>query len=460
MKKFFIIFIINIATIQLLSSQCDVRMYDIYTPKGTPVVTFLMCESSLQDRLALDSYFAQTYPQAIQLKTHKEGNDSISSTRKFNCHGYAWLKVETGIDRWIGTGWANDITDPERVFITDGSYIKIPQETYPGKVFWNSGDHTAVTTNQQGIFISKWNEYPLMKHAWNYSPYGTNDLKYYIKAPSISGPSTICSQATCTVDNLPPGAAVQWSVTPSYIAPTFAVLDSGTVILTNHYGIDGIGTHGTLQAVVTIGNQQITLTKDILFGWAIASIGKSRLDMRPGEYILEANTTNDPNTSITSTWSVTGPSAALVDFPYPDDASYADKAGRLKVLEVYTPGYYTVCATANDGNYTTQPYCTDFYIDDYKPAGGMFSLSPNPVTTSVTITMDETKLLNSNIQRTVTNPKSGNWQIQLWSSFGLIKQVETDQTSYRLDLTGVPPGFYYVHVIKDGQTYRRQLVVQ
>ena len=277
---------------------------------------------------------------------------------------------------------------------------------------------------------------------------------------SISGPSTLYSQATYTIDNLPPGAAVEWSVTQPYIAPTIYVQNSGTVILTNHYGIDGIGTHGTLQAVVTVGNQQITLTKDILFGWAVASIGKSRLDMRPGEYILEANTTNDPNTSITSTWSVTGPSAALVDFPYPEDASYADKAGRLKVLEVYTPGYYTVCATANDGNYTTQPYCTDFYIDDYKPAGGMFSLSPNPVTTSVTITMDETKLLNSNIQRTVTNPKSGNWQIQLWNSSGLVKQVETNQTSYRLDLTGVPPGFYYVHVIKDGQTYRRQLVVQ
>ena len=212
--------------------------------------------------------------------------------------------------------------------------------------------------------------------------------------------------------------------------------------------------------MVTVGNQQITLTKDILFGWAVASIGKSRLDMRPGEYILEANTTNDPNTSITSTWSVTGPSAALVDFPYPDDAGYADKAGRLKVLEVYTPGYYTVCATANDGNYTTQPYCADFYIDDYKPAGGMFSLSPNPATTSVTITMDETKLLNTTTQRTVTNPKSDNWQIQLWNSFGLIKTVQTDQKKYQLDLSGLSPGFYYVLVIRDGQTYRRQLMVQ
>ena len=327
-------------------------------------------------------------------------------------------------------------------------------------MFWNSGDHTAVTTNQQGIFISKWNEYPLMKHAWNYSPYGTNDLKYYIKAPTISGPSTLYSQATYTIDNLPEGAAVQWSVSPSTINPTISILNAGSIQLKNNYGIDGIGTHGTLQAVVTVGNQQIALTKDILFGWDVASIGKSRLDMRPGEYILEANTTNDPNTSITSTWSVTGPSAALVDFPYPDDAGYADKAGRLKVLEVYTPGYYTVCATANDGNYTTQPYCTDFYIDDYKPAGGMFSLSPNPATTSVTITMDETKLLNTTTQRTVTNPKSDYWQIQLWNSFGLIKTVQTDQKKYQLDLSGLSPGFYYVLVIREGKTYRRQLMVQ
>ena len=276
---------------------------------------------------------------------------------------------------------------------------------------------------------------------------------------SISGPSTLYSQATYTIDNLPPGAAVEWSVTQPYIAPTIYVQNSGTVILTNHYGIDGIGTHGTLQAVVTVGNQQITLTKDILFGWAVASIGKSRLDMRPGEYILEAYTTNDPNTSITSTWSVTGASAALVNFPYPDDASYTDKAGRLKVLEVYTPGFYTVCATANDGNYTTQPYCADFYIDDYKPTG-MFSLSPNPATTSVTIEMDEAKLLNTTTQKTGTNPKSVFWQIQLWNSFGLIKTRQTDQTQYQLDLTGVPPGFYYLHVIKDGQTYRRQLIVK
>ena len=55
---------------------------------------------------------------------------------------------------------------------------------------------------------------------------------------------------------------------------------------------------------------------------------------------------------------------------------------------------------------------------------------------------------------------TSSYEIQRWSSSGLVKQVETYQKSYQLELTGVPPGFYYVHVIKDGQTQRRQLVVQ
>ena len=100
-------------------------MYDIYTPAGNPVVTFLMCESSLQTRQGFDATYAQTYPNAIQLNTY----DNCSATRKFNCHGYAWLRVEQGIDRWIGTGWPNDVTDPEQIYMTDGSYIQISQAT-------------------------------------------------------------------------------------------------------------------------------------------------------------------------------------------------------------------------------------------------------------------------------------------------------------------------------------------
>jgi hypothetical protein len=45
MKKFIIVFLIGIVTAYTLKGQCDIRMDDIFTPRGTPVVTFLMCES-------------------------------------------------------------------------------------------------------------------------------------------------------------------------------------------------------------------------------------------------------------------------------------------------------------------------------------------------------------------------------------------------------------------------------
>ncbi len=272
---------------------------------------------------------------------------------------------------------------------------------------------------------------------------------------TISGPSTIYERASYTITNYHLTAAVQWSVTPSYVAPTIINQGLPAINIVNHYGLDGSSTIATLNAVITIGGQQFTLTKNIVFGWAVIDIEKSRLDLRPGEYILEAKTTNDANNSMTVSWSVQGPSAALIDFPYPYDAGYADKSARLKMLEVYEPGYYTVCAAASDGVYSTQTYCKSFYIDDYKPADGYFSMFPNPAAGIVNI-----RLNDSANQRTQTNYRIQTCQIQLWNSLGLIKQVQTDQTEYQLDLSGLSPGFYYVHMIKDGETYRKQLIVK
>jgi hypothetical protein len=225
---------------------------------GSPVVTFLTCESSLQTRQGFDATYAQSYPNATQLITY----DGFSSTRKFNCHGYAWLRVEQGIDRWIGTGRLDlgDIEDPEMIYMTDGSYTQVSQETYPGKVFWGSNDHSAVTTNQTGVFISKWNEYPLMQHAWNYSPYGTNNLKYYKRTPpSISGPSCFNTSATFTINNLPSGATITTSVsyglTATRSGDTISVLNS-----------TGNADEGWLSVNILINGQTISLTKLFIYG--------------------------------------------------------------------------------------------------------------------------------------------------------------------------------------------------
>lgn len=60
---------------------------------------------------------------------------------------------------------------------------------------------------------------------------------------------------------------------------------------------------------------------------------------------------------------------------------------------------------------------------------------------------DESEAILS--KETEVPTKAEPYHIQLWSSLGLSERlIQTDQPEYQLDLTGVPPGFYYVHVIK------------
>ena len=138
---------------------------------------------SNSDKAYWDSYYASAYPSAIQLKT--TFNPVYSSSRLYNCHGFAWYMSESeyGITdpRWIGYSQTTD----EDIYMTDGSYIQVSSATFPGKVSWGSGDHSAITTSTPGVFISKWNMYPLMQHRWDDTPYGTRNLKYYVKNCTI-----------------------------------------------------------------------------------------------------------------------------------------------------------------------------------------------------------------------------------------------------------------------------------
>jgi len=175
-KTIIIVLIINFAC--LLKLYCQTQMYDIFTPMGSAVRTFLTNEASIAERTFFDGSYGMQHPNAIQITVY----DHLSSTRKFNCHGYAWLRVEQGIDRWIGWYVPND----EDIYMQDGSYVEVPEETYPGKISWIGSDHSGVTTERPGWFISKWNMFPLFLHRWNDSPFGTN-FKFYVKNCSVFG---------------------------------------------------------------------------------------------------------------------------------------------------------------------------------------------------------------------------------------------------------------------------------
>ena len=436
MKKISCLLIFYLVISFSIKGQCDIRMYDIYTPKGSPVVTFLMCESSIEKRKSLDQYYAQRYPNAVQIKTY----DLCSSTRKFNCHGYAWLRVEQNIDRWIGTGWSDDVVDPEKIYISDSSYTEVSQETYPGKVFWASGDHTAITTEQQGIFISKWNEWPLMKHAWNYSPFGSNNLKYYQKAspsPSISGPSSVCDQATYTVENLPQGATVQLSVSNNNVTLTSG---QGTHTATFTKFRNGME---IIHAEILFNNIRIALlTKETYFGAPSISniIGEQRVPT--GQYAsYRAVISNNAPIPSSYQWILN---------PLNGNSLYGNGTESIDIA-FYNPGsYQLVCRATNEcgvGDYYTMGI--GVYDNLY------LTLSPNPATDEVTLQLTETdEASGSNVLSTDRT----SYEIQLWSGMTMLRSFRTNEPTFQIPMAGLPAGLYFVRVVKNGQTYTQKLI--
>ena len=436
MKKISCLLIFYLVISFSIKGQCDIRMYDIYTPKGSPVVTFLMCESSIEKRKSLDQYYAQRYPNAVQIKTY----DLCSSTRKFNCHGYAWLRVEQNIDRWIGTGWSDDVVDPEKIYISDSSYTEVSQETYPGKVFWASGDHTAITTEQQGIFISKGNEWPLMKHAWNYSPFGSNNLKYYQKAspsPSISGPSSVCDQATYTVENLPQGATVQWSVSNNNVTLTSG---QGTHTATFTKFRNGME---IIHADILFNNIRIALlTKETYFGAPSISniIGEQRVPT--GQYAsYRAVISNNAPIPSSYQWILN---------PLNGNSLYGNGTESIDIA-FYNPGsYQLVCRATNEcgvGDYYTMGI--GVYDNLY------LTLSPNPATDAVTLQLTETDEVSG---LSVLSTDRSAYEIQIWSGMTMLRSFRTNEPTFQISMAGLPAGLYFVRVVKNGQTYTQKLI--
>ncbi len=252
-------------------------------------------------------------------------------------------------------------------------------------------------------------------------------------------------------ENLPPGASVQWSAgngnlqlisVQGSITAVFKKLSNGP---------------SSIHASVQVGNQTVGINPLTVWGGdtktiiieddGTTSISTSRnltLFSSIGmENMVQVSARRfDGSPFINPQFNIENNSPALFSLSHSAELIeiFPRKAGS---------GSFTVTALSDCGS--TSAFVS-VNINDRVP----FQLSPNPAASFVTITMSA----NEGTDGIYSLPASPTYRIQLWNSFGLVKTVQTDRSSYQLDLTGVPAGFYYVHVIKDGQTYRQQLVVK
>ena len=70
-KLISILFFANFVISLSLIAQPDIQMFDIFTLRNSPVVTWITYEDTYNDRLALDLYYAQQFPNATQVITYQ-----------------------------------------------------------------------------------------------------------------------------------------------------------------------------------------------------------------------------------------------------------------------------------------------------------------------------------------------------------------------------------------------------
>jgi subtilisin family serine protease len=128
----------------------------------------------------------------------------------------------------------------------------------------------ASTAKKVGSYVYTINTGHISNLSWNNEMgYGLLDAHKALVSvsSSITGASTICTSGTYTLTNLPTGATVMWSVTPSSVA---TVSGSGSSITVTRVG--SANNNITLLANVNSGCGVITLKKDILVGAPLATL--------------------------------------------------------------------------------------------------------------------------------------------------------------------------------------------
>ncbi|PDP42705.1 hypothetical protein CLI86_12095 [Tannerella forsythia] len=258
-----------------------------------------------------------------------------------------------------------------------------------------------------------------------------------LKAFSISGPSSVCDQATYTVENLPQGATVQWSVSNNNVTLTSG---QGTHTATFTKFRNGME---IINADILFNNIRIALlTKETYFGAPSISniIGEQRVPT--GQYAsYRAVISNNAPIPSSYQWILN---------PLNGNSLYGNGTESIDIA-FYNPGsYQLVCRATNEcgvGDYYTMGI--GVYDNLY------LTLSPNPATDEVTLQLTETDEVSG---LSVLSTDRSAYEIQIWSGMRMLRSFRTNEPTFQISMAGLPAGLYFVRVVKNGQTYTQKLI--
>ena len=264
------------------------------------------------------------------------------------------------------------------------------------------------------------------------------------KSPTVSGPSSVCDQATYTVENLPAGAIVEWSVSNPNVA---TISNNGVLQVTNQtFALTNV------EANIFTGGNEFTIRKERVM------TGQPKFEIQPLGY----SGSNFASFFLTPQ----GEYGDLQSIPLNYRWSYTkiDGSGYTLIGDYQNTSFLNiepVVTFPGPGTYMITVQITGYpcYIPlvRYKHSCGsnFFTLSPNPATDEVTLQLMETDEVSG---LSVLSTDRSAYEIQIWSGMRMLRSFRTDQPTFQIPMAGLPAGLYFVRVVKDGQTYTQKLI--
>ena len=290
---------------------------------------------------------------------------------------------------------------------------------------------------------------------------------------TISGPDQICDEGTYTLNNLPTGATINWGSTGSG--------GLGRVLSL----VSGQGTPTAVFRKIFPGNH--TIYADITIGGITARAEKNNI--ATGTPSMPSSWMDNITPSYSTPGYVTYPVCFSSLGPYPSyyiqffDQGYSsmpylgydveDVSGTnvqvvkgLNCLKI-TPtrlGTKVIRVRAHNACGESDPLQITINVQDCLPGPGgpgtdpiTLSCYPNPADDVLNVSIEEETQLLSSSRSFADKPV---YTIRLWSGIrGLVRTVEAQQGAVtQISLQGLPSGLYFVHIIKDGEILRKQII--
>ena len=319
--------------------------------------------------------------------------------------------------------------------MTDGSYIQVVNEMYPGKVSWGSGDHSAITTSQTGKYKSKWNEWPLMEHDWDDTPFGTSNLKYYVSTGISGSSSVLCNNSTRSFSarNIP-NADYDWSVGNGITLNSDGNYNTSVSANSSYSGETWIEVEITSPLGGT--NEDIKTSKRITFwlgrpGYTLS--GPTELEVRELG-IADINYTGNPNVTNVN-WSRSGAIASVT-------GSYV--IGRYRAGS--QPGYGNVYANVTNACGSVQKNIL------VEVTGGWHKAYPNPANDILTIELDQDKM--------PVNLKSEKVEIRLYDKMSNLKKLKSFNGFFTtINMSDLKPDVYLLQIKTGDKIIEEKIIV-